>query len=112
MLSKMSKMDKKLAALGGSMLFGGVATNQTVGKSSSPAGFAGSAATIGGTTTLGLIGTGQLMEHISLGSRAQMAKYGQDAMHLGGAMVSSARRAAPGLKLLAGRIAGGANKII
>jgi hypothetical protein len=108
----LSKMDKKLAAAGGTMLFGGFATNQTVGKNNSPVGYAGSAATIGGGTTLSLIGAGELMEHIGVGSRAQIAKYGQDAMHVGRTLMSSARRAAPGMKLLAGRIAQGANRVI
>jgi hypothetical protein len=108
----LSKMDKKLAAAGGTMLFGGFATNQTVGKNNSPVGYAGSAATIGGGTTLSLIGAGELMQHIGVGSRAQIAKYGQDAMHVGRTLMSSARRAAPGMKLLAGRIAQGANRVI
>jgi ABC-type uncharacterized transport system permease subunit len=108
----LSRMDKKLAGLGGTMLVGGLATNQTVGKNNSPVGYAGSAASIGGTTTLGLVGAGELMEHIGLGSRVQMRKYGQDAMHVGRNIMSSARRAAPGMKLLAGRIAQGANRVI
>jgi hypothetical protein len=108
----LSKMDKKLAAAGGSMLFGGFATSQTIGKTNQPVGYAGSVASIGGTTTLGLVGLGEVMEHVGVGSRAQIAKYGQDAMHVGRTMMSSARRAAPGLKLLAGRIAQGANRVI
>jgi hypothetical protein len=108
----LSKMDKKLAAAGGSMLFGGFATSQTVGKNSSPVGFVGTTASIGGTATLGLVGLGEVMEHVGVGSRAQIAKYGQNAMHVGRTMMSSARRAAPGMKLLAGKIAQGANRVI
>jgi hypothetical protein len=108
----LSKMDKKLAAAGGTMLFGGFATNQTIGKTNQPVGNVGMVASMGGTTTLGLVGLGEVMEHVGVGSRAQIAKYGQDAMHVGRTMMSSARRAAPGLKLLAGRIAQGANRVI
>jgi hypothetical protein len=71
----LSKMDKRMAALGGGMLIGGSVTNQTVGKNSSPIGFAGSAASIGGTATLGLVGLGEVMEHVGMGSRAQMSHY-------------------------------------
>jgi hypothetical protein len=108
----LSKMDKKLAAAGGTMLFGGFATNQTIGKSNQPVGNAGIVASMSGTTTLGLVGLGEVMEHVGVGSRAQIAKYGQDAMHVGRTLMSSARRAAPGMKLLAGRIAQGANRVI
>jgi hypothetical protein len=41
-----------------------------------------------------------------------MMHQGREAKRLGGAVSSSARKAAPGLKLLAGRIAQGANRII
>lgn len=108
----LSAHDKKLAAIGGGMFLGGQVTNQTVGKSNQPVGFAGSIATLGGTTTLGLVGLGEVIELTGMGSRAQVAHYGQEAKRLGGAISSSARRAAPGLKLLAGKIAQGANQII
>ena len=71
----LSKMDKRMAALGGGMLVGGSATNATVGKNSSPVGFVGTTASIGGTATLGLVGLGEVMEHVGMGSRAQMGHY-------------------------------------
>jgi len=108
----LSAHDKKLAAIGGGMFLGGQVTNQTVGKSNQPIGLAGSLATLGGTTTLGLVGLGEVIEQAGMGSRAQIGHYGQEAKRIGGAISSSARRAAPGLKLLAGKIAQGANKII
>jgi hypothetical protein len=72
----LSKMDKRMAALGGGMLLGGSATNQTVGKNSTPIGFVGTTASIGGTATLGLVGLGEVMEHVGVGSRAQISHYG------------------------------------
>lgn len=108
----LSRMDKKLAALGGGMLLGGFTTNQTIGKNNQPIGYAGSVASIGGTTTLGLVGVGEVMEHVGIGSRAQMSHYRQMGTSMGRDVVSSARRAAPRLKLLAGKIAQGANQII
>lgn len=107
-----SARDKKMAALGGGLFLGGQVTNRTVGKSNSQVNMAGSVASYSGTTALGLVGLGELVEQIGVGSRAQIAKYGQDIMYTGRTMMSSARRAAPGLKLLAGRIAHGANKVI
>jgi hypothetical protein len=108
----LSAHDKKLAAIGGGMFLGGQVTNQTVGKNNQPIGLAGSVATLGGTTTLGLVGLGEVIEQAGIGSIAQFGHYGKQGKRLGKAISSSARRAGPGLKILAGKIAQGANQII
>lgn len=71
----LSKMDKRMATLGGGMLLGGTVTNQTVGKNNTPVGMVGTTASLGGTATLGLVGLGEVMEHVGTGSRAQMSHY-------------------------------------
>lgn len=107
-----SAKDKKLAAIGGGMFLGGQVTNKTMGQKSGPTGYVGSAASMGGGTVLGMVGAGELIELIGSGSRAQMRHYADVGRNMGKELSSSARRAAPGLKLLAGKIAHGANKVI
>lgn len=111
-----SAKDKKLAAIGGGMFLGGQVTNKTMGQKGGPTGYVGSAASMGGGTVLGMVGAGELIELIGSGSRAQMRHYrdvGENMMKgavRGGR--SFASRHADSAKLLALKIAQGANKII
>jgi len=107
---KLSKNDMKIIAASGGMIAGGEITSKASGDS--PIGMAGSATKMTGMMGLGYVGAHETLQMMSQGSKLQMMKYKQDAQHIGRGISSSARRAAPRLKLLAGKIAQGANQII
>ena len=106
-----SAADKKLIALSGGLIAGGQVSS-TVSGSESPAGTAGFVAKSTGIMGLGYIGATEVFKNQALYTRGMMTHKGREAKRLGREVSSSARRAAPGLKLLAGRIAEGANRII
>jgi hypothetical protein len=106
-----SAADKKIIALSGGLIAGGQVSSTAAG-SESPVGVAGFAAKSTGMLGLSYIGGTELLKGKAQLTRAMMMHQGREAKRLGGAVSSSARKAAPGLKLLAGRIAQGANRII
>lgn len=106
-----SAADKKLIALSGGLIAGGQVSS-TVSGSESPAGVAGFAAKSTGMLGLSYIGGTELLKAKAQYTRGMMTHKTREAKRLGREVSSSARRAAPGLKLLAGRIAEGANRII
>jgi hypothetical protein len=108
---KLSKNDMKIIATSGGMIAGGHVATSASGDGG-PVGMAGTATKMTGMLGLSYVGAHETLEMMGLGSKVQMMKYGQDAKRMGGAISSSARRAAPRLKLLAGKIAQGANQII
>lgn len=107
---KLSKNDMKIIAASGGMIAGGEITSKTT--EGTPVSYAGSATKMTGMMGLGYVGAHETLQMMSQGSKLQMMKYKQDAQNIGRGISSSARRAAPGLKLLAGKIAQGANKVI
>ena len=106
-----SAADKKLIALSGGLIAGGEVSS-TVAGSESPAGAAGFVAKSTGIAGLGYIGGTELLKAKAQYTRGMMTHYGRETKRLGREVSSSARKAAPGLKLLAGRIAQGANRVI
>ena len=107
---KLSKNDMKILAASGGMVAGGEVAGKIGGET--PVGYAGTATKMTGMMGLGYVGAHETLQMMSQGSKLQMMKYKQDAQHIGREISSSARRAAPRLKLLAGKIAQGANQII
>ena len=108
---KLSKNDMKILATSGGMVAGGQVTS-TVAGDSGPIGTAGAATKMTGMLGLGYVGAHETLEMMHLGNKAQMSHYGKVTKNLFGRVSSSARREGPGLKLLAGKIAQGANRII
>ena len=106
-----SAADKKIIALSGGLIAGGQVSSTAAG-SESPVGVAGFAAKSTGMLGLTYIGGTELLKSKAQLTRAMMTHHSREAKRLGGEISSSARRAAPGLKLLAGKIAQGANQII
>jgi hypothetical protein len=106
-----SAADKKLIALSGGLIAGGQVSSTAAGGES-PVGTAGTVAKSTGMLGLSYIGGAELLKGKAQLTRAMMTHHSREAKRLGGAVSSSARKAAPGLKLLAGRIAQGANRII
>jgi hypothetical protein len=106
-----SAADKKIIALSGGLIAGGQVSSTAAG-SESPVGVAGFAAKSTGMLGLSYIGGTELLKGKAQYTRGMMTHYSRETKRLGGAVSSSARKAAPGLKLLAGRIAQGANRII
>lgn len=106
-----SAADKKLIALSGGLIAGGQVSSTVSGRES-PVGVAGFAAKSTGMLGLSYIGGTELLKSKAQLTRGMMMYKGKEAKRLGGAISSSARRAAPGLKLLAGKIAQGANQVI
>lgn len=106
----LTRTDKKLLAIGGGMFAGGKVVDKVGGGGAVETG--AQASTLGGGLALSYVGASELAEQIGVGSKLQMMKYGKDIVNFGRNVQSSARRAAPGLKLLAGRVAQGANRVI
>jgi len=108
---KLSKNDMKILAASSGMIAGGQVASSTSGGGG-PIGTAGTATKMTGMMGLGYIGAHETLEMMHLGNKAQMSHYGKVTKNLFGRVSSSARREGPGLKLLAGKIAQGANRII
>ena len=106
-----SAADKKIIALSGGLIAGGQISSTAAGGES-PVGMAGTVAKSTGMLGLSYIGGAELLKSKAQLTRGMMGYHSREAKRLGGALSSSARKAAPGLKLLAGRIAQGANRII
>jgi len=106
-----SAADKKMIALSGGLIAGGQVSSTAAG-SESPVGAAGFVAKSTGMSGLTYIGGTELIESKLNLTRGMMKYYGETGKAMGREISSSARRAAPRLKLLAGKIAQGANQII
>ena len=105
-----SKTDMKMLGASAGVIAGGEITSKTT--EGTPASYAGSVAKGTGILGLGYVGSTELLENKINLARGIIEHHKRQAIGLGGAISSSARRAAPGLKLLAGKIAQGANKVI
>lgn len=106
-----SKNDMKMAAASGGLIGGGKVVDKASGGSG-PGAAVGSVAKQSGMLGLSFIGAHETLQMMAKGQQIGAMMYGEKAMNMGRNIISSARREAPGLKLLAGRIAQGANKVI
>lgn len=106
-----SKNDMKMIAASGGLIGGGqIASNSSGGGG--PVGTAGAVAKSSGMLGLTFVGAHETFQMVTKGQEIGARMYGKRAAEISGNIMSSARRAAPGLKLLAGKIAHGANKVI
>ena len=106
-----SKNDMKMIAASGGLIGGGQVVDNASGGSG-PGAAAGAVAKSTGMLGLSFIGANETLQAVAKGQQLGAMMYAEKAMNMGREVVSSARRAAPGLKLLAGRIAQGANRVI